>query len=159
MSSNEPHEAIGQDVPPAAVYWGREFVHDLEVVYQEEVASLKADASEVDFRRAMASAILVALDKLGLDPAGATLLFKQIAHQFVRVGADHAWTGEKFARRLELIDKRIQQTLSPEEAIELDFLTELMRATCDTELTVPLEGARRLHRQLLGIDDSERPVD
>ena len=39
-----------------------------------------------------------------------------------------------------------------DESIELDHLTALLRSVFDTEEMVPLAGARRLHRQLLGID-------
>lgn len=65
------------------------------------------------------------------------------------------WTGEKNKRRVALIDKLIQQSLSPDEAAELDRLTDNMRHHLDTEELVPTEGARQLHRRLLNLSDSE----
>ena len=71
---------------------------------------------------------------------------------------DFEWSSQKNARRLALIDKKIQQTITSLEAVELQRLTGLMRSYCDREETVPLEGARKLHRRLLGMADSEGPT-
>ncbi len=53
-------------------------------------------------------------------------------------------------RRFELIDGDIQGTLSRAEQIELAGLTQLMREHVDSEVNLPLEGARKLHRLLSG---------
>lgn len=63
--------------------------------------------------------------------------------------AGSGWTRERNDRRVALIDKMIQESLSAEEARELDSLTARLRLHADNEDAVPIEGARRLHRQLL----------
>ena len=79
---------------------------------------------------------------------------EEIADRLVPNDGDAAWSSQKNARRLALIDKKIQQTITPKEAIELLRLTKQMRVHCDSEEMVPLEGARRLHRRLLDMDES-----
>jgi hypothetical protein len=59
------------------------------------------------------------------------------------------WTEELNSRRCELIDRRIQEVISPEEDEELDQLQELLRRHLDKVAPIPLEGAKRLHAQLL----------
>jgi hypothetical protein len=59
------------------------------------------------------------------------------------------WNETKNARRCELIDKDIQGKLSLEEQQELDSLTQQFRAYRHRVAPLPLEGARKLHQQLL----------
>lgn len=59
------------------------------------------------------------------------------------------WSDAKNERRCELIDKDIQGTLRPEERRELESLTHQMRAHRRTIARIPIEGATRLHQQLL----------
>jgi transcriptional regulator with XRE-family HTH domain len=59
------------------------------------------------------------------------------------------WTEQKNARRCELIDRRIQNTITAEEADELERLQQALRRHLDRVAPLPLEGATRLHAQLL----------
>jgi len=59
------------------------------------------------------------------------------------------WTEAKNSRRCELIDKDIQGTISEAERRELDWLTREMRVHRRRAAPIPMEGAKRLHQQLL----------
>jgi hypothetical protein len=59
------------------------------------------------------------------------------------------WTEEKNDRRCELIDKDIEGTISESEELELERLQERFHEYLDTVAPPPMEGARRLHQELL----------
>jgi len=59
------------------------------------------------------------------------------------------WTEDRNARRCQLIDKDIQETLSEAERQELELLTQQLRAQRRRLAPIPLDGARQLHQQLL----------
>jgi hypothetical protein len=59
------------------------------------------------------------------------------------------WTEEKNDRRCELIDKDIEGTIAESEKLELERLQERFHKYLDTVAPPPMEGARRLHQQLL----------
>ncbi|MBL7037212.1 MAG: hypothetical protein ISR77_01220 [Pirellulaceae bacterium] len=59
------------------------------------------------------------------------------------------WTAEKEARRSELIDKDIAGTISADERTELAILDRQGNEHYDRVAPRPMEGARRLHQQLL----------
>ena len=59
------------------------------------------------------------------------------------------WTEAKNARRCQLIDKEIQETLSEMEKQELEMLTQQLRAYRRRVAPLPIHGARQLHQQLL----------
>lgn len=149
MQAQQETESIASD----AELWGRLFVTNLELEYANLAAELPRDAMSSDFHRAMILAIERVFHESGADRESIVRLWQENARRFMHVDEDTAWSGEKNARRLNLIDKRIQQTITEEESLELRWLTEQMRACCDHEETVPLEGARELHRRLLDIDD------
>jgi len=149
MQAQQETESIASD----AELWGRLFVTNLELEYANLAAELPRDATSPGFQRAMMLAIERVFDESGADRESIVRLWQESARRLLRIDEDTEWSGEKSARRLKLIDKRIQQTITEEEAIELRRLTEQMRASCDHEGTVPLEGARELHRRLLDTDD------
>lgn len=59
------------------------------------------------------------------------------------------WTEEKNDRRCELIDKDIEGTISESEKSELERLQKRFHEYLDTVAPPPIEGARRVHQQLL----------
>jgi hypothetical protein len=63
--------------------------------------------------------------------------------------SDGEWSDAKNARRCELIDRQIQNTISAEEAAELERLQYAMRTHLDRVAPLPMEGAKRLHAKLL----------
>ena len=148
--SRQKAESISSD----AVDWGRQFVKSLELEYTNLVSELPAGATWPDFQQAMMIAVGTVFDESGATPESVAQLWETIADRLLPADADGAWNREKNARRLTLIDKKIQQTITPAEAIELVRLTKQMRVHCDREEMVPLEGARQLHRRLLDMNDS-----
>ena len=59
------------------------------------------------------------------------------------------WTEAKHERRCALIDKEIDDNLTPEEARELELLHRQMHRHLRTVAPLPLEDARRLQKELL----------
>lgn len=66
------------------------------------------------------------------------------------------WTEAKNQRRCELIDKDIDDHLTPEESIELEALERQMDRHLRTVAPLPLEDARKLHRELLAKAEAAR---
>ena len=62
---------------------------------------------------------------------------------------DGEWSEEQNDRRIALIDKDIQGNITTEERVELAELQRHAVAYRDQVAPLPIEGARRLHRQLL----------
>ena len=61
------------------------------------------------------------------------------------------WTQEKNNRRCDLIDREIEGTLTPGEALELQELQDEMLRYRKRVAPLPLEDARKLHQELLGL--------
>lgn len=59
------------------------------------------------------------------------------------------WTDAKNARRCELIDRKYAGTLTPQETIELAGLQDEMLRYRQRVVPLPLDGARRLHQEVL----------
>jgi hypothetical protein len=158
MCVEEPLETRDQNNPTLssdALDWGKLFVKHLKIQYEDLASRLPEHATDMDFGCTMVNAMRDALLESGIRPSERIALqFQEAATRLLAVDEDAAWDSEKNARRMELIDRRIEQAITPEEAIELERLTLQMRAFCDNEETIPLEGARRLYRRLLGDDDS-----
>jgi hypothetical protein len=163
MPSKESREVLGEQaitsVFGSAKKWGRGFVERLETLFLDAASHLPPGADQVEFRKAMIAAIAVALDWEKTSPQEIQRAIQEPLDQGLGLDPQEKWSSDKSARRLELIDKWIQQKLSSDESIELDHLTALLRSAFDTEEMVPLAGARRLHRQLLGIDEPEDASD
>jgi hypothetical protein len=91
---------------------------------------------------------------LPTDPAGTVLELagRPVAHVLpVRAEADGAddWDAAKDARRCALIDREIAGTLTADEAAELKVLQAAMLRHRRRVAPLPLDEARRLHRELL----------
>jgi hypothetical protein len=70
------------------------------------------------------------------------------------------WSEEKNARRIALIDKKIQGTLSSDELPEFESLQAQAIAYRDRVAPLPIEGAKRLHQELLEKEQSrKRPAE
>lgn len=59
------------------------------------------------------------------------------------------WTEEKNDRRCELIDRDLEGTITESEKLELERLQQRFHEYLDTVVPPPLDGAQRLHRELL----------
>lgn len=60
-----------------------------------------------------------------------------------------AWNETKNSRRCKLIDKDIQGTIDKAERRELELLTRELRVHRNRVAPLPVEGAKKLHQQLL----------
>jgi DNA-directed RNA polymerase subunit F len=64
---------------------------------------------------------------------------------------EERWSAENDARRCQLIDKKIQRTISPAESRELAELQRQALDHFDQVAPPPIEGARKLHQRLLAM--------
>jgi hypothetical protein len=64
-------------------------------------------------------------------------------------GKDEEWTDAKNDRRYVLIDKKINGTLTIEEAVELEHLQQALLRERQRIAPLPLEATRALHEDLL----------
>ena len=69
--------------------------------------------------------------------------------RLVSPAPEGSWDAAKDARRCELIDREIAGTLTTAEAAELAALQAAMLNHRRTVAPLPLDEARRLHRELL----------
>jgi hypothetical protein len=72
-----------------------------------------------------------------------------VVRPLVAEPTDEPWTDAKNHRRCDLIDKEIDGTITPEEAVELDELQGQMRRHVNAVAPLPLAAARKLHAELL----------
>src|SRR5437867_1646095 len=63
--------------------------------------------------------------------------------------AEQEWSDAQHDRRAYLVDKEIDSILTPEEADELHILQRAFQRYLHRVAPLPLEDARRLHRELL----------
>lgn len=74
---------------------------------------------------------------------------EEISDSPLRSNGPIGWTEASNARRCELIDLQIQSTITPDEAAELGQLQRALRCYLDQMAPLGLEGARRIHAELL----------
>jgi hypothetical protein len=91
---------------------------------------------------------------LAADPEGSVVELNGLALAcLVPVAAapeDHSeWTKAKNERRCDLIDKEIDGTLTPAEALELQTLQRAMLAYRNQVAPLPIAAVRKLHDDLL----------
>lgn len=65
------------------------------------------------------------------------------------INAGGQWSAAKNARRCALVERDIDGTMSPEEAIELELLQRQMLEERQRLAPVPLDDLRRLHQDLM----------
>lgn len=135
-------------LPEGANDWFRQFLKHLEISMTDTGQGLSSDASTSDFSLAAMRAVKMTLLDSGLDDEQILGLFGHVAFEQTDSPRTLAWTATLNKRRFELIDGDIQGTLSREERLELAGLTQLMREHVDSEINLPFEGAKKLHRYL-----------
>jgi hypothetical protein len=159
MASRKPRKSESAShrgsISDHASDWIRRFSKELEDNFIDAAVSIPADAAARDYQDATIRAVFSVLLDSGMDAesfaetVGRVLIEKRTASV--------EWTSEFNQRRFELIDKEIQETLTPAERIELAGLTRIMRERLESEADLPMEGARALHRKLLGLDAEDKP--
>lgn len=134
--------AISED----ASEWLQQVVKHFELNFIDACQGSQADADEPAYQRLTIRAIVQTLKDSGLSEGSIREMFGQIAGESIAEPIE--WTAEMNRRRFSLIDKEIQGDLTPAEQFELARLTSAMRMAVDSELNLPMEGARALHRKL-----------
>jgi len=160
MTVKKQPESSAGELCESANDWFRQFLKLLEINMAETGQALRSDSDSAELRLAAMRAVKLTLRDSGVDDEEIVNLFGQIAIEEKGVADEPVWNTELNKRRFELIDCDIQGTLSRAEQIKLAGLTHLMRKHVDSEVNLPFEGARKLHRRLAELEsdstDSEQ---
>jgi len=133
--------------------WVRLYVKHFELNFLDMGCSLPPDAGDRDYGIAAIRAMFQTLVDSGIESeAIAETVGRVLLEQRSR---SVEWNSSLNQRRFELIDKEIQDTLTPAERIELAGLTGLMREHLESEANVPMEGVKALHRKLLELAEDK----
>ncbi len=152
MAVKKQPESDARELSEAANDWFRQFLKHLELFMVETGQALPPDAETAACRLAAMRAVKLTLLDSGMGSEEILNLFGRVALEDTNAPAKLEWNAELNKRRFELIDGDIQGTLSRAEQIELASLTQLMREHVDSEVNLPLDGARKLHRLLSDFD-------
>jgi hypothetical protein len=159
MASMKPRKSESvsrrKSISESASEWIGLCIKHFELNLLDTSRSLPPDASDLDYWVAAIRAMLDAFLDSGMD----TELFAETVGRVLieeRPGSIE-WDSELNQRRFELIDKEIQETLTPAERVELAGLTGIMREQLESESNLPMEGAKALHRNLMGLAGKDQP--
>ncbi len=152
MAVKKQPESDARELSEAANDWFRQFLKHLELFMVETGQGLPPDTETAACRLAAMRAVKLTLLDSGMGSEEILNLFGRVALEDTNAPAKLEWNAELNKRRFELIDGDIQGTLSRAEQIELASLTQLMREHVDSEVNLPLDGARKLHRLLSDFD-------
>jgi len=152
-SQSVPHRG---SISEHASDWIRRFSKELEDNFINSALSIPADSPARAYQDATIRAVFSVLLDSGMDTESFAETFGRILIE--RRAASVEWTSESNQRRFELIDKEIQETLTPAERIELAGLTGIMRERLESEANLPMEAAKALHRKLLGLAAKDKPT-
>lgn len=148
MTVEKRPEARAGELCESANDWFRQFLEHLEIYMAETGQALRSDSESAEYYLAAMRAVKLTLRDSGVEEDEIVNLFGRIVIEEKSSGENPLWNAELNKRRFELIDGDIQGTLSRAEQIELAGLTHLMREHVDSEVNLPFEGARKLHRHL-----------
>lgn len=148
MAAKKQPESETRQIPEAANGWFGLFLKHVEIFMVETGQGFASEADEKVFHLAAVRAVKLALLESGLPSEEILALFGRVALEENQMPSDLKWTDELNKRRFELIDGDIQGKLDAAEQAELAGLTQLLREQVDSEVNLPLEGARKLHRLL-----------
>ena len=152
MTVKKQPESSAGELCESANDWFRQFLKHLEIFMAETGQALRPDSESAEFCLAAMRAVKLTLRDSGVDEDEMVNLFGRIVIEEKSAGKEAVWNAELNKRRFELIDGDIQGTLSRSEKIELAGLTHLMREHVDSEVNLPFEGARKLHRHLAELE-------
>lgn len=134
--------------------WFGQFIKHLELNFVEMSERQPIEVDVSFYQLSTVRAVLQTLLDSGLSTEAVLEMFAQSA-----IDPDLntvEWTSDMNKRRFDLIDKEIQGRLSPAEQIELAGLTKIMRRHVESEMNLPLEGAKSLHEKLMKVKVDER---
>ncbi|MEO9930107.1 hypothetical protein [Rhodopirellula bahusiensis] len=139
-------------------FWSRQFLKHIEFNLLDVITGLSRNASQEEYQAATLKAVIETLQDSGMAldefPSLAAKAISQIQDQQPSTNVTQ-WTSAMNARRMDLIDRQIQETITVPEQIELARLTEAMRTVVDSEKSQPMEEMKALHAKLLSIRDEE----
>lgn len=159
MARTKPRESESapraDSISDDASDWIPLFIKHFELNLLDASHNLAPHASDLDYRVAAIRAMFETFLDSGTDA-------EQFAEMVGRVLIERRygpvqWNSELNEQRFELIDKEIQETLTPDERVELAGLTAAMREQVDSEANLPMEGAKALHRKLLELAAKDKP--
>jgi hypothetical protein len=145
----------GDSISEDASEWIELFVKHIENSLLDTSRTLPPEASDLDYAVAAIEVMFETLLESGMQ---SELVTEAVGQVLVgeRPGSIE-WNPELNQRRFELIDKEIQETLTPAERVELARLTIIVREQLDTEANLPMEGAKALHRKLIELAAKGKP--
>jgi hypothetical protein len=154
MSPDRPLEpratAAQEPIDTDARFWSLQWIPVFEQALLAESTHLRKPTDISDLYRMTIRAMLSTLIDSGMSPES---FIDLVGHTLSEMSPPEAtWSAESNRRRLALIDKQIQQSISLAEQLELARLTAQMRAQVDTEINLPLQGARAIHKRLLAVE-------
>lgn len=140
---SQPDRALSTDVED----WIRRFIKVLELHLVDANYAGSPDAVDAEMPLATARAIVATFLDSGMEFESVVELFGRVAVE--RQSRDVPWTDALNRRRFALIDMDIQGTLTPAGTLELAGLTRILRDHVESEINLPMAGARALHEKLL----------
>lgn len=156
MGKEKPLEqgATGKPTHPShAADWLNTFKKHFSIAFQDATSSLANEAGEEDLQRAAISAMTTTLRDSGLSDEQMLIFLGEAFERADSVPAE--WTPEQNQRRIDLIDRGIEKSISFDEKIELARLTAALRASVSAEEIFPMEGAIALHAKLKAMEQKE----
>ena len=136
-----------------ALEWSFLFEQHYRDAFHESCAELPLNPETKDFQNAAAQAFIATMRDSGVRESELVEFVGQAIWKQTKIQEN--WTPKKNLRRIALIDKVFQNTITHKEQFELSSLTQIMRAAVDTEENIPTLGAKKLYSELLELDDDE----
>jgi len=134
--------------------WLQQFLKHFELHFIDACETQPPTSSDLPSYQSVAiQAVLQTLRDSGLETEAILELLGQVAVK--RSTGVTQWTAALNQRRFALIDKQIQGTLQPSEAMELAGLTSVLREHVESEINLPTEGAKALHQRLLQLASTD----
>ena len=153
MPNEEQPKPVGLDTKSLFLEgrgWGRKFLTLVEDRFAHLLSNLPlSTATLADYQKAMTRAVFEEFRASGTNSEALAIWFEEFDRELGQGGVESSWNEEKNSRRLGLVDKSIQQTLTADETIELGRLTAELRVACRREDFSQMEALRQLHGQLL----------
>ena len=156
MGKEKPLEQEAMDKPTYssdAADWLNTFKKHFLIAFQDAASSFADGAGEEDLQRTAVSAMISTLRDSGLSHDQMLLFLGEAFEKPNTVPVE--WTSVLNQRRIDLIDRGIEKSISLDEKFELARLTAALRASVSTEELFPMEGARDLHAKLKAMKQKE----
>ena len=147
-------ESPDQSIPVAAAEWLTVFKKHFSIAFKDDLESRSIlSPQDADLQQAAIGAMISTLRDSGLSEDQMLCFLGEAFHKVQPKPA--GWTTELAQRRIDLIDRRIEGSISFDEKVELASLTNALRSTVDNEASFPIEGAQALHAILKAMEEKE----